>query len=164
MRSIEECRVSNDVGIRSQTIADYSSTLSVSSPRYDRKDGGTSPFYYFEAIQVIVSTSNTYRFDSNSTIDTFAYLYNQTFDPYNPSLNLLQSDDDGAGSLQFRINISLLSDGSYVLVATTFRGNATAFFSVLAYGGPGNITFTKLNISVTTTTAGTTTTATTTSK
>ena len=59
--------------------------------------------------------SGYYTFVSNSSIDTYGYLYNDTFDPYNPTLNLLQRNDDSVGNAQFLINVSLVNTGSYCL-------------------------------------------------
>ena len=92
----------------------YSSGWSINSQKYDRT-GGANPFYYFEAIQVTVSTSSNYSFRSSSTIDTYAYLYYDTFDPYCTTTNLLQQNDDGGWNLQFLIQWPLLADSRYIL-------------------------------------------------
>ena len=96
-------------------------------------------------------------------MDTYCYIYNVSFNPNSPSLNLLRSDDDSYGSLQFLISTSLVSTGSYVLVATTYSQNAQGAFSVMG-SGSGTVAFTNLNNPVINTTTSTTTTSTTTSK
>ena len=102
--------------------------------------------------------SGYYAFVSNSSIDTYGYLYNGTFDPYQPTLNLLQQNDDSGGNNQFLINASLVNTGSYTLVATTYSPNRTASFSVIGSSTAGMITLIRLNITVTTTSTSTTTT------
>ena len=122
----------------------YSSAWTFISARYNRIDG-VSPFYYFQALRINVSMSGYYAFVSNSSIDTYGYLYNGTFDPYNPTLNLLQRNDDSGGNAQFLINVSLMNTGSYFLVATTYSPNRTASFSVIGSSTAGIITFDKCN-------------------
>ena len=141
----------------------YSSKLTGNSQRYDRSGGGVWPFYYFEAIEVNVSIPGNFAFTSNSSIDTYGYFYNGTFDPYYPLSNLLQSNDDDAGNLQFRINIYLANTGSYVLVFTTFLTNEQGAFSIFV-SGADSVIFTKLDIIVNSTTDNSTRNTTTTSK
>jgi hypothetical protein len=141
----------------------YSSTWNSISQRYDR-NGGVSPFYYFEAIQVNISIPDNYTFVSSSSINTYGYFYNGTFNPYQPTVNLVQHNDDSGGSGQFLINLSLVNTGSYVLVATTSSQNVQGAFSIIGSCTTGTVTFSKLNITVTTTSTSTTTTTTTTSE
>ena len=141
----------------------YSSTLTGNSQRYDRSGGGAWLFYYFEAIEVNVSIPGNFAFTSSSSIDPYGYFYNGTFDPYYPLSNLLQSNDDGAGNLQFRINIYLANTGSYVLVATTYQPNMQGAFSITG-SSAGSVIFTKLDIIVNSTTDNSTRNSTTTGK
>ena len=126
----------------------YESEWNITTQQYDRY-GGDNPFYYFEAIQVTVPVSGSYTFVCNSTIDSYGYLYNDTFNPYHPSANFLQADDDRAGNHQFLLNSPLSVNGKYVLVPTTFIVNKTSKFSIIGYGFGGMINFTKLNVTYT---------------
>ncbi|CAF1402924.1 unnamed protein product, partial [Adineta ricciae] len=119
----------------------YSSALSASSQVFHRPDGDDDAPYYFEAIQVVVPTSGTYFFTSNSVIDTIGYFYSSPFDPSNPLMNLIMEDDDsGDIPLQFRIRVYLESGRTYVLAVTTHWDSSTGSFSVSAFGpGPLNL-------------------------
>ena len=93
--------------------------------------------------------SGSYTFVCNSTIDSYGYLYNDTFDPYNPTLNFLQQNDDGAGSRQFLLNWTLSVNGKYVLVPTSLSVNTISKFSIIGSGSGGAVNFTKLNVTCT---------------
>ena len=105
----------------------YSSTLSYNHSRYARYVGAQA-LYYYEAIEVKVSTSDTVTFISNSSVDMCGSLYNNTFDPMFPSLNLVAFDDDGAGNLQFLLNLILDPNVVYILVPTTFGAKCDNVF------------------------------------
>ncbi len=114
-------------------VSTYSSNLYVNGASFARPYG-TSRNYYYQAIQATISTSTTYSFSSSSSIDTYGYLYESSFDPSNPSRNLIASDDDGAGDRQFQIGRYLQSGRKYILVVTTFRTGTTGSFSVRVVG------------------------------
>ena len=137
-----------NLGVRSQIESQYSSEWNVTTQQYDR-NGGAYPFYYFEAIQVTVPVSGSYTFICNSSIDSYGYLYNDTFDPYHTTVNLLQENDDGAGNRQFLLNWTLSVNGKYVLVPTLLSANTISKFSIIGSGSGGMINFTKLNVTYT---------------
>jgi hypothetical protein len=114
-------------------VSTYSSNLYVNSASFARPYG-TSRNYYYQAIQATISTSTTYSFSSSSSIDTYGYLYESSFDPSNPSHNLIASDDDGAGDRQFQISRYLQSGRKYILVVTTYSTGTTGSFSVRVVG------------------------------
>jgi hypothetical protein len=115
-------------------ITSYSNALTVNSQNFSR-DGNTGSFYYYEAIEVQVPSTGTYKFRTSSTIgDTFGYLYQGNFDPTNPLVNRIASDDDGAQNGQFQITATLQSGVLYVLVFTTFSQSATGSFVINASG------------------------------
>ncbi|CAF3713812.1 unnamed protein product [Rotaria socialis] len=122
------------------TQSTYSSAWSTESPSYCRTNCIASDSYYYEAIRVRVSNYGIFSLTSKSNIDTYGYLYINSFDPASPSSNLLLENDDGGGSGQFGLTYSLLIDSIYVLVATTYYPNVTGLFSVSA-PGPGFVTF-----------------------
>ena len=113
----------------------YDGALSPSGQVFSRPGDTTQRQFYFQAIQVTVPMAGTYTFRSNSTLDTRGYFYDTFFNPYNSSANLITEDDDSGGQLQFRIQVSLVSGKTYILVVTTHRENVTGSFSVSA-GGP----------------------------
>ena len=99
---------------------------------------------YYEAVKINVHTPGNYSIRSISALDTFGSLYNDTFDPTYPSLNLLQSNDDGAGSSQFFLSLVLQTMIDYILVATTFSPMETGEFSIIVQG-PATVNFTLTN-------------------
>jgi hypothetical protein len=115
----------------------YSGALYSSSPVFIRPQGTANQYYYYQALQVTTYTSGAYSFASESSIDTYGCFYNYPFDPSYPTSNLIAQNDDG-GSLgagnQFRINITLQSSRTYVLVVTTFSTTTTGSFSIRVYG------------------------------
>ena len=113
----------------------YSGALSSSSQVFYRPYGSKINYYYLQAIEVSVSTSGTYIFASNSSIDTVGYLYTSPFDPSNPLSNLITNDDDsGDISYQFEIEAYLLPRRPYVLVVTTHSPVITGRFAISAVG------------------------------
>ena len=121
----------------------YSGNLTSTSATFTRS--GTSGIYYFEALQVTITVSGIYIFQSGSNMDDFGYLYQTSFNPSIPSSNMFASDDDSGGSWRFRITVSLEAGTTYILVFTTFAAGATGPFSVTG-GGPGALSFTRLNV------------------
>jgi hypothetical protein len=101
-------------------------------------DNYGSNYYYYQAIQVTVHTGGTYSFTSSSSIDTYGCFYDDSFDPSNPSRNLITCNDDSAGSRQFQIKVTLQSGRSYVLVVTTFYSADTGSFSIRG-AGPASV-------------------------
>ncbi|CAF4389070.1 unnamed protein product, partial [Adineta steineri] len=70
--------------------------LSSSNPIFRRPRGDSGYYYYYQAIQVTVSTSGRYSFISTDAMDSFGCLYSDSVDPSYPSQNLITTDDDGA--------------------------------------------------------------------
>jgi hypothetical protein len=83
---------------------------------------------------VKVIKSGYYSFSSHSTMDAYGFIYRNTFDPLNPTENLLQAEDDSGSDLQFRLNIRLSGDMTYVLVMTTNQLKQTGTFSITVLG------------------------------
>ena len=104
------------------------------SASYCRTGYCPSSLYYYEAIMINVHTTGDYSISSNGTLNTYGYLYNDTFDPTYPSNNLLQMDDNGGGSNQFKISMVLSTMVDYILVVTTSRPSAKRAFSIIVQG------------------------------
>ncbi|CAF3499626.1 unnamed protein product, partial [Rotaria sp. Silwood2] len=94
-------------------------------------------------------------------MDTYGYLYINSFNKAILSFNLLVEDDDSAGGVQFKLTHVLQSGVTYILVVTTYSPRAYGPFSVVT-SGPGKVDFRansiEIGISLTTTTSTTTTT------
>ena len=136
----------SDIGIATS----YSSALtngSASSPL-----NGVNTTYYYQAIQVNASITGNYTFTSSSLIDTYGYLYINSFDPLNYRNNLLAADDDTGGSNQFQITFLLQARSIYVLVFTTYNQRQTAPFT-LTVRGPAQVTLIRVDSPASTTTA-----------
>jgi hypothetical protein len=83
---------------------------------------------------VKVIKSGYYSFRSYSTMDAYGFIYRNTFNPLNPTENLLQAEGDRDSDLQFRLNIHLSGDMTYVLVMTTYPLKETGTFSITVLG------------------------------
>jgi hypothetical protein len=104
---------------------------------------------------VTVNTAGIYTFTSSSTLDTYGYIYESYFYPFDPSSNLMTQDDDSGGNRQFKLSAFLAAGVPYTLVFTTFHEGETGAFSIRA-SGPNMVEFTPINNAVTTTTTTTT--------
>lgn len=76
----------------------------------------------------------------------FGYIYNHTFDPLNPSLNLLYSNHKGTDDYQFVFKIDLETTEKYILVSTTYAAYTLGAFLIIAKGS-GIVKFSLLNVS-----------------
>jgi hypothetical protein len=110
------------------------------SQSYCRTSCSVSRYYYYATVQVSVSTAGIFNLASKSKIDTYGYIYNNSFDPSYPALNLLLQDDEGGSNGQFKLTYYLQPESRYILVTTTYYPNATGKFSISA-SGPGSVTF-----------------------
>ena len=115
----------------------YSGYLLSASAVFDRPFGVAGDYYY-QAIRITVSKSDIYTFTSQSSMDTYGYLYENVFDPLYPSGNLIASNDDGGGNQQFRFSVHLFTESSYVLIVTTYRTNTIGSFSIRV-SGPSSV-------------------------
>ncbi|CAF4207317.1 unnamed protein product, partial [Adineta steineri] len=91
-------------------------------------------FKYLKRYCVKVIESGYYTFRGNGDIDPYASIYKNKFNPLNPSDNLLDKDYDGGSYIQFKLNIHLDVDMTYVLVVTTFDSKVTGKFSIAVLG------------------------------
>ena len=118
----------------------YASALSSSSPIFSRPGDNDERRFYYQPIQVTVSTTGRYIFASTSELDTWGYFYQTTFDPSAPTVNLIADDDNGGAQRQFRIQVYLQSGSTYILVVTTRGEYASGNFLVSARG-PASVVF-----------------------
>jgi hypothetical protein len=121
----------------------YSSELTTNSQMYSRTSCVLMGYYY-EAVELNVTESGYYSIMSNSTINTYGYIYNNSFDTFNPTMNLVKEDDNSGCDGQFKFMIQLQKNTSYTLVVTTYSENVTGVFWVVIYG-PNNVSFTRIS-------------------
>ncbi|CAF1193465.1 unnamed protein product [Adineta steineri] len=121
-----------------QTI--YTSILTKDTQTYSRVCGRTQ--YYYETIEINVENSSIYRFDSNSSIIIYGYIYENNFNPFNPTDNLVTRSNYSCGGYEFQFTAYLHSNITYILVITTFHSNVQGPFSLIIYGS-NNITLNR---------------------
>jgi hypothetical protein len=97
------------------------------------RECGTSKSYY-AAIQVKVNTTGFYYLSSDGKMHTYGYIYEENFDPFNPYENLLASNDNGCDNWQFKLNVHLNVNTTYILVATSASIYERGNFSVIVSG------------------------------
>jgi hypothetical protein len=90
------------------------------------------------------SMTGTYIFISDSTMDTYGYFYNDSFDPFYPTRNLIASNDDSNSAGQFLINVILQFERRYILVVTTYTARVKGRFLIKAVG-PTSLNLTSIN-------------------
>ena len=110
-------------------ISDYQSSLTESSETLHHLQDYLGIGCFYESLRINVSVDGTYRFRSNSTMDTYGYLYNNTFNSSNLRENLLTQDDENGGEGQFLIMQFIRTLTTYVLVVTTYEANVTGPFT-----------------------------------
>ena len=122
----------------------YLSELTTNTSEYIRDSCETGNSNY-EALQINVSVSGVYRLLSKSLMDTYGYLYRDTFDPFEPSRNQIASDDDDCNGGQFRLEHLLQKNTTYILVVTTHQSNVQGPFTVIATSEESRVHFTRLS-------------------
>ncbi|CAF1167639.1 unnamed protein product [Adineta steineri] len=126
--------------------SNYTSSLTTYSPTTCHPDMCSNSNFYYEAIKINVFVAGVYTIACSSSIDTYGFLFNSTFDPTNPTKNLLVSDDDGAGNQQFKLVYFLQPSINYTVIATTYYPFISGSFSLIATG-PGVVYFTRISSS-----------------
>lgn len=119
--------------------------LNSTGPLFSRPYDSSNSNYYYQAVRVTVDRSGIYTFTSNSSMNTYGCVYEQSFYPSNPYTNLLLCDDNSGSSQQFLINSTFEHAPIYILVVTTFSPSVTGRYSIIATG-PN--TFSMINIPV----------------
>lgn len=78
--------------------------------------------------EFVTQTTNSHRLETvlpnDNNVDTFIALYSPSFDPNNPTQNLVSCDDDGGSSWPLSAITTSLSAGTpYTVVVTTWNAN-----------------------------------------
>jgi hypothetical protein len=118
-------------------MSNYSNILTTNNEKFPNQNK------YYQAIEIVVTTSGYYTLSSVENIDGYGFLYQPYFDPFNPSYNLVAQDDQSGGNNQFRINAYLQAGVPYTLVFTTFGAGVTGPYSIVAYG-PDELEFNSI--------------------
>ena len=101
--------------------------------------------HYYEALRINVSLTGNYTFSSDSSIDTYGYLFKNEFNPSLLCKNIMVENDDAMKDmLQFEIQSELQSSNIYILVVTTYRSNTTGKFAIVVKG-PAKIILVRMN-------------------
>lgn len=116
--------------LRPQNV--HASSLNINNQIYS--PDCDNQYRHYESILVKANTTGHYSFLSESTIDIYGLIYANTFNPLNPSENLLDTDDDSALDLQMKLGIRLSAEMTYVLVVTTSRYKQIGLFSIVVSG------------------------------
>ncbi|CAF0818601.1 unnamed protein product [Adineta steineri] len=103
--------------------------------------------HYYESIQINVNMSGLFIISSKSRSDLFGYIYKNSFNPLNPTENLLEVDDNGCSDNQFKLLIALEVNTKYILVVTTSQANVTGTFSIIL-SGPTKAVLERTTLSV----------------
>ena len=138
----------------------YSSELTKQNLMFTR-NGSSSGNFYYEVINITVPAAGQYIFQCKSNIDTFAYIYNQKFNPLNPAANLLNAfDDENYERWEFSIMMNFPVPETILLVVTTYNPNVTGPFLIVgSYNS--KVIFNRIGSTVQPTTSTSTTTKTT---
>jgi hypothetical protein len=118
----------------------YSSALTNNNTFFIRFYASEEALYYYEAIQMNFSKSGLYAISSDSTLDTFGLIYNNSFDQASADTNLLAWNDDRMDSTQFQILLNVDAADKHILVLTTKNAWEIGEFSIIARG-PGKVAF-----------------------
>jgi hypothetical protein len=113
----------------------YASVLRANDQMYS-PTGCSVPTHHYDVLELIIKTPGYYRISSNSSIGLRASIYQNTFDPVNPSLNLRAEKE---GDLGFRLTLFLRAETIYMLVVTSVTPHQTGAFSIVS-AGPANVT------------------------
>lgn len=120
----------------------YSSELTANSPIYSRTS--CQSFNYYKVIELNVIETGLYTITTNSTVDTYGFIYENNFDVFNPWTNFISENDNSGCDYQFEITTHLQINTTYVLVVITHDENVKGTFSVLVTG-PNNVSFSVIS-------------------
>lgn len=121
----------------------YSSKLTANSHIYSRTGCGLSNYYY-EAIEIYVSETGDYSITINSTFNTCGYIYNNSFDVFNLTKNLIVEDDNSGYEKQFEFVKTLQINIIYILIVTTYVPRNLGNFSLLIIGSK-HVSFNRIS-------------------
>ena len=135
---------------------DIDQSLSFNRPNWNDDED----IFYYNILEFSVDTIGDWRASNSSILshdsfdysrypnhqtpwfnaDTYIYVYENSFDPTNPTLNLIAQDDDGydgGNDVQFDLTTDLETDITYYGVITTYDPEELIEGSVDIYGPNG---------------------------
>ena len=133
-------------------------SLSFTRPNWN----DSNDIFYYNILEFSVDTAGDWRASNSSILshdsfdytpypnhqtpwfaaDTYIYLYEGSFTPTNPTLNLIAQNDDGyngGNDVQFDLTTNLKKDTTYYSVITTYDPEEQIEGSVDIYGPQGGI-------------------------
>jgi len=137
---------------------DIDDSISFTRPNWNDSED----IFYYNILEFSVDTAGDWRASNSSILshdsfdytpypnhqtpwfaaDTYIYLYEGSFTPTNPTLNLIAQDDDGyngGNDVQFDLTTNLKKDTTYYSVITTYDPEEQIEGSVDIYGPQGGI-------------------------
>ena len=139
---------------------DIDQSLSFNRPNWNDNED----IFYYNILEFSVDTAGDWRAANSSILsndsfdytnyqqqfernpwfnaDTYIYLYEGSFTPTNPSLNLIAQNDDGyngGNDVQFDLTTNLKKDTTYYSVITTYDPEELIEGSVDIYGPQGGV-------------------------
>ena len=81
-----------------------------------------------------VPTNDFYIVASQSMLNTLSYIYEDNFNPLNPSNNVLLERYTGCDNYQFKLGAYLHANKTYFVVVTTLHPTKTGNFAVIVSG------------------------------
>ena len=127
----------------SSTTATYASSLTSSSPYVCYRGFCSAASYFIEPVLISVPVTGTYQLYTQSSMDTFGFLYQSVFDIRFFFVNLMGYDDDSNGNGQFKLQTTLQANTPYIILVSTYDPNVTGAFTLVG-SGAGRLTLTRL--------------------
>ncbi|UJR34694.1 hypothetical protein I4U23_027471 [Adineta vaga] len=126
------------------TVTRVSSAITYDSQAFcPSEDCSISP-YYFEAFQLNVTTTGFYIIKCNGSTDMYGLLYAGVFNPFTPSITLIQNGYDVYDdSYQGVLNMTLQASIQYIVVVTTYDSYTDGSY-VLTLTGPASVRLSKI--------------------
>ncbi|CAF4368170.1 unnamed protein product [Rotaria sp. Silwood2] len=124
-------------------ISRYSSQLTNTSQHFCRTSTCSTPSYYYQALLINVSIAGSYYIMSNSSLDTYGYIYNNSFNSSAPRTNLIVQNDDDGDNAQFLLTLFIDTLEKYILIVTTYAPNVFGTFSINTVS-VGSISFSRV--------------------
>ena len=109
------------------------------------RPGSPSRSYFYEAWRFTVHATGTYRFTTESAMDTFGGLYYDRVDFSDPDADLIIADDDSGDNNQFEIVVTLQYRQTYIIVVTTSFAETTGNYT-LRVSGPARLSITLFTL------------------
>ncbi len=120
----------------------YSLKLTKASQKYSRWCSfGT---FYYESFEVNVPEIRYYTIESSSNIATYGSIYKNSFNPLNPTGNLLADDGKGGSNHQFKLHIPLYVNTKYIMIVATYWPTMIGDVNITLLG-VSNVTVTHLS-------------------